>query len=360
MLFDNINLSDALFRCYFSDIKPISVNSSFSLFFCFQMLLNKFLFPAPKPPHYTATSHRQNLFWLPADSINDSPIPCMFYSPEYSNQRIEHFIVFCHGNGCDIGSMQYTLSEFSKNLNVYAISFEYPSYGLCEAQSPNQQTINNHADRTFNFVRDTLHWPTERIIVYGHSIGSGAACHLASTHSIAALILQSPYTAIRNLVKEKVGSVLSFIVNSRSWDNLEAMKEITCPILFIHGLNDTLIPSNHSEVLFEACSNTEGKKIVLLRNEDHNSMTEQTLLKYIKPFIEKQCRSIDTDKNLPIVEIDRKLRELPSSLKPDNENTSSNGVFSSLYSMSKVSTAATVSSIRSISGKGKNEPNENE
>ena len=152
-------------------------------------------------------------------------------SSENPKKKIEYFILFCHGNGCDIGSMQYTLSEFSKNLNVYAISFEYPSYGLCQAQSPNQQTINNHADRTFNFICHTLNWPVERIIVYGHSIGSGAACYLASTRSIGALILQSPYTAIRNLVKEKVG-VLSFLVNSRSWDNLEAMNKIKCPVLF--------------------------------------------------------------------------------------------------------------------------------
>jgi pimeloyl-ACP methyl ester carboxylesterase len=324
------------------------------------MLLNKILFPAPKPPHYTSISHRHNLFWLPADSPTDSPIPCMFYSPENFNKKIEYFIIFCHGNGCDIGSMQFTLNEFSKDLNVYIISFEYPSYGLCTATSPNQQTINNHADRTFHFVHDTLNWPTERIIIFGHSIGSGAACHLASTQqAIAALILQSPYTAISNLVREKVG-VLSFLVNSRSWDNLEAMKQIKCPVLFIHGLNDTLIPSNHSQILYNACLNDKGNKLVLLRNEDHNSMTETTLLKYIKLFIEKQYESMKPEISLPIVKIDKQLREQPESVPSDNVNNSSSGVLSSLASMSRASTAATMSSIRAISGRRKSESHENE
>jgi alpha-beta hydrolase superfamily lysophospholipase len=324
------------------------------------MLLNKFLFPAPKPPHYTSVSHRRNLFWLPADSSTDSPIPCMFYSPENSNRKIEHFIIFCHGNGCDIGSMQYTLSEFSRHLNVYIISFEYPSYGLCLAQSPNQQTINNHADRTFNFVHKILNWPIERIIIYGHSIGSGTACYLASNQLIGALILQSPYTAINNLVREKVG-FLSLLVNSRSWDNLEAMKNIKCPVLFIHGLDDTVIPSNHSQILYDACLNFERKKLVLLRNEDHNSMTETTLLKYITPFIEKQCKLMDTNIYLPIVKIDKELREQPQNISSNNiNNSSSSGVFSSLYSMSRASTSATMSTIRTITGKQKNESNENE
>jgi len=280
----------------------------------------------------------------------------MFYSPENSHKKIEYFIIFCHGNGCDIGSMQYTLSEFSRHLNVYIISFEYPSYGLCVGQSPNQQTINNHADRTFNFVCNKLNWPNERIIIYGHSIGSGAACYLASTQTIAALILQSPYTAISDLVREKVG-ILSYLVNSRSWNNLEAMKDITCPVLFIHGLDDTIIPSDHSQKLHDACLNIGGKKLVLLRHEDHNSMTETTLLKYITPFIQKQYKLINEDIYLPIVKIDKELREQPENIPTNNET---NGIFSSLYAMSKASTAVTMSVIQTISGTKKNESDEDE
>jgi predicted esterase len=317
------------------------------------MLLNKVLFPAPKPPHYTSESHRNNLFWLPADLSTDSPIPCMFYYPQNLNKKIEYFIIFCHGNGCDIGSMQYTLSEFSKHLNVYIISFEYPSYGLCTASSPNQQTINNHADRTFNFVHNILNWPIERIIIYGHSIGSGAACYLASTRLVGALILQSPYTAISNLVREKV-KLLSFLLDTRSWNNLEAMKEIICPVLFIHGLDDTLIPSNHSQILYDACLNIEGKKLVMLRNEDHNSMSETTLLKYITPFMEKQYEKMNPNIDLPIVKIDKELCKDPQNIQETNVNNSSSGVFNSLFSLTKSSTDVTMSTIRKISRKNSN------
>ena len=183
-------------------------------------------------------------------------------------------MIFCHGNGCDIGSMQYTLNEFSKNLNMYIISFEYPSYGLCTAPSPGEETINNHAEQTYSFVRDTHHWPEERIIIYGHSIGSGAGCYLASTKPVAALILQSPYTSIKNLIREKVG-LLSYVIPGRSWDNLAVMKNIKCPILFIHGQDDTLIPSNHSQTLYDACEHITGRKIIFLPHEDHNSMAEE-------------------------------------------------------------------------------------
>ena len=271
----------------------------------------------------------------------------MFYTPYSRGKKIEYLIIFCHGNGCDIGSMQYTLSTFASALNVYILSFEYPAYGLCTAISPSQETINNHAKRTFAFVRDAFQWPTERIIVYGHSIGSGAACHLASTQMIGALILQSPYTAIRDLVREKAG-IFSIFVSGRSWDNLEAMETITCPVLFIHGQDDTIIPSNHSEILHDACMNTEGKKLVLLPKEHHNSMSETTLLKYITPFLSKQFDQLDPNLPLPRIKIDAILRKQPE-IAPTTAS-SQTGIFNSLLAMSKASTAATTSAFRRLSG----------
>lgn len=271
-------------------------------------ILNKFLFPIPKPAHYTSHTHKNHLLWLPPTSSSDVPIPCMFYHPDNPNRKPEFFIIFCHGNGCDLGSMHNTLTQFSRDLNTYILSFEYPSYGICTGLAPNQHTINHHADRAFNFVRNNLHWPRRRIIIFGHSIGSGPACHIASHQPTAALILQSPYTAIETVVREKIG-MFAGLVDSRSWNNLEAMKHIQCPVLFIHGINDTLIPPRHSELLHQACANTSGKKLVLLRNEDHNSMTDATLLKYIRPFFEKLQQSIDTTIKLPTVKIESEFRQ---------------------------------------------------
>ena len=321
------------------------------------MLLNRFLFPAPNPPHYTAVSHRSNLFWIPPSGKDELPIPCMFYPPHHSSERSQYLIIFSHGNGCDIGSMHYTLTEFSRTLNAYVVSFEYPSYGLCTASSPNQRTINNHADRTFAFVRNTLGWPAERIIIFGHSIGTGAACYIASTRAVHALILQSPFTSISDIVREKVG-VLSLIVDTRSWDSLEAMKQIHCPVLFIHGLEDNVIPSSHSESLYQACPNKEESKLVLLPHEHHNSMTEPVLLKYIIPFFRRHCPSNNSDPSLPVLNIPREFRQSPQPVENADGEKSSPNLLASIWAKSRASTAATQACIRSVSGKRDTESNE--
>jgi pimeloyl-ACP methyl ester carboxylesterase len=256
------------------------------------MILEKFLFPAPNPPDYTLTSHGKHLFWLPSDrySIETSSIPCMLYSPL---REARFFIIWCHGNACDIGTMNMTFKAISQRLQAHVLIFEYPSYGLLNkiTSPPTEVSINNHAQCAYSFVRDKFKWPTNRIIIYGHSIGSGAACHLASTQPVGGLILQSPFISINNLIQEKIG-ILSRLINSSFWDNYQAMKYITCPILFIHGQRDKLIPSHHSQTLFYSFNYTNNKELKLLPNDDHNSISDTIILMHAEAFINKYFRPI--------------------------------------------------------------------
>lgn len=48
----------------------------------------------------------------------------------------------------------------------------------------------------------------DKIIVLGRSIGTGPATYLASAKKIACLALVSPFTSLRDLIKDKVGSVI--------------------------------------------------------------------------------------------------------------------------------------------------------
>lgn len=53
-------------------------------------------------------------------------------------------------------------------------------------------------------------------------MGSGPASFLASQYRPGALILMSPYTSIKNVVKSKVGWLLSTMV-AEHFDNLKMM-----------------------------------------------------------------------------------------------------------------------------------------
>ena len=59
--------------------------------------------------------------------------------------------------------------------------------------------------KVFSFITDDLHWEPKDIILFGRSIGTGPACHLAAKKKPGALLLMSAYTSIRAVVKSLVG-----------------------------------------------------------------------------------------------------------------------------------------------------------
>ena len=64
-------------------------------------------------------------------------------------------------------------------------------------------------------------------------MGSGPATYLAAHYHPGALILMSPYTSIKNVVRNKIG-FLSFLV-AEHFDNINHMSNVSCPTFIVHG-----------------------------------------------------------------------------------------------------------------------------
>ena len=58
----------------------------------------------------------------------------------------------------------------------------------------------------------------------------------------------SAFTSIKAIIKDLIGKVASWLVRER-FVNVDAIKEVTCPTLIIHGKSDELIPWQQSETL---------------------------------------------------------------------------------------------------------------
>ena len=91
----------------------------------------------------------------------------------------------------------------------------------------------------------------------GRSMGSGPACYLADKFCPNALILISPYMSFRKvaehfvgtfLLHKYLGSTLSKLVDER-FENIQAIRNVQCPLLTIHGQKDDIIPMEHSTQL---------------------------------------------------------------------------------------------------------------
>lgn len=132
---------------------------------------------------------------------------------------------------------------------------EYPGYTIYPGE-PSESAIIADVDPVWNFVTKIMKFEPQDILVMGRSIGSGAATCMASAHQCGALVLISPFTSLKSVVKYNFGGIASSLVSQR-FDNEARMAKIKCPCLFIHGKEDALIPFEHSKILYS--------KIVSLR-----------------------------------------------------------------------------------------------
>lgn len=82
----------------------------------------------------------------------------------------------------------------------------------------------------------------------GRSIGTGPATWLAAKKIVSSLILVSPFTSLRGVVKDLVGNFAKYLIKER-FDNADYMQSVYCPTLLIHGKRDQLIPYSHSITL---------------------------------------------------------------------------------------------------------------
>jgi hypothetical protein len=63
---------------------------------------------------------------------------------------------------------------------MHVIEMEYPGYGIYRSEEANADTIIQNSEIVYNYLLNDMHIKQEDIIVFGRSMGSGPATHLAS------------------------------------------------------------------------------------------------------------------------------------------------------------------------------------
>ena len=86
-------------------------------------------------------------------------------------------------------------------LGLSLFAFDYRGYGESEGV-PSEEGLYRDADAAYRYLRDTLGVPPERIVIFGHSLGSAVAVELASRVPAAGLILDGALTSVVERAQE--------------------------------------------------------------------------------------------------------------------------------------------------------------
>lgn len=104
--------------------------------------------------------------------------------------------------------------------------------------------------------------PPNRIILLGHSLGSGPAVLLATRHPVAALVLFGAFTSIPDAAAERYPYLPVRLVVGVQFNSLARIGDVHIPVVIAHSRADTLIPYSHALKLFAAAN--EPKRLITL------------------------------------------------------------------------------------------------
>jgi len=293
-----------------------SENSDFSEnrgAFIQQKITEKIILNKPKFNKKIIFSYKKKIIFIPKDEkINSAEnyIPCLFIR----NNNSKNFIIFFHGNSEDIFSVESMGLYFKSNLNMNIIIVEYPGYSIYENKKPEPKQIYDDSLTVFNWLKNKLKIDRNNIFIYGRSLGTSPAIYLSSKIQPKALFLVSAFTSIKDIGSDKFCSLLVEDI----FVSIHYINFVKCPVLLIHGENDSVISYTHSEKLAQKLEENNIKVHFEKRKEmTHNKFDIfKDIIGPINEFINSQKIILDKDipKEINEEEIN-KYFEIPKSIK---------------------------------------------
>ncbi len=218
-------------------------------------LQRRFMYPRPplpaSPPHLPAGSERLRLgpkdaveAWLLRPAAPAQPTTAAAAGTPAATPF--PLIIYLHGNGELIDHWVAPFAPMTA-AGFGVLLVEYPGYGRSSGR-PSRQSITATVIAAYDIARRHPDVDPARIVAYGRSLGGGAACALAVQRPLAALVLESTFTSVADLMPWFL---------PRAWvldpfDNLPAVASGAAPTLVLHGARDRVIPFAHAEKLARA------------------------------------------------------------------------------------------------------------
>ncbi len=222
---------------------------------------------------------------IPWDTLRvqaDDGKPVFLLESRLEEYETKPWAIFFHGNGLLVGSspcvQRYQLLR-EAGFNVLAV--EYRGYGMSSELTPSEEGVYTDSRAGWEYLTQKLSVSPNKIVLYGWSLGSGVATHLASRVQPAGLITEGAFTSLTDVAQSIYPWIPASLLMQNRFNNLaRAKKSLSLPWLMLHSRNDKIIPFSHAETLATAAMN--GKLITL--GGSHNTIDREKALVALQKF----------------------------------------------------------------------------
>ena len=215
-------------------------------------------------PNRVAPAQASTLQTPPTEIVLQTPdgesLIGWWYPPSDEAPTILHF----HGNGGGLGirTLRY---DFYATHGFGVLAMSYRGYSGSTG-SPSEAHLVADAQLAVDWL-DRQGIPTQDVIIYGESLGTGVAVQTAARHDVKAVVLESPYTSTRAVAQTRFPIFPVGLLMQDQFESDQYIASIDAPLLIVHGRRDRIIPFRFGEALFALAN--EPKTFISLDNGGH-------------------------------------------------------------------------------------------
>jgi fermentation-respiration switch protein FrsA (DUF1100 family) len=188
-------------------------------------------------------------------------------------------VIYFPGNGDFLaGSVSRFRGMTSDGTGLVAVS--YRGYAGSSGR-PSEQGLLLDAVAAYDFT--AARYGTDRIVVWGFSLGSGVAVALAAEQRVGKLILEAPYTSIADAAAARFPIVPVRWLLRDQFRSDQRIARVTAPLLIVHGERDSTISIKMGERLFALAR--QPKQLVRFPEGGHDNLDNYGAIETARQFI---------------------------------------------------------------------------
>lgn len=188
-------------------------------------------------------------------------------------------IVFFNGNAMTVYGAE-ALYERMARMGAEVVVYDYRGYGFSEGTA---DVAAFRRDALSIFDKVVREYPGRRVVVYGYSLGTAMAAHVAAERKVGGLVLAAAFASAAEelpvfarrmgLSAEEIGALTPDDEAKLAFDEVAMVREAGernsgAPLLMLHGRDDTLVPMAQGREVFQA-SPVKQKRFVEIPGADH-------------------------------------------------------------------------------------------
>ena len=194
-------------------------------------------------------------------------------------------LVYFHGNAGHIGMRAYKVRPYL-DAGFGVLLTTWRGYSGNPGK-PSEDGLYRDGRAALAYLQDAG-TAANSIVLYGESLGTGVAVHLAEERAPAAVVLEAPFSSIADVAQARMPLLpVKYLILDR-FDSTSKIAQVAAPILIVHGGRDATIPLRFGKRLFDAAG--EPKEIKIYPEAGHNDLYEHGMSGQVIDFLSTALR----------------------------------------------------------------------